>query len=157
MSNTTHNQSRLNRQRIRDGASRFNQRYGLAVVASFAGLVVAHLPVIGLISLVPFTREVIIGAAVVATLSEIPKATEGAKFGVISGMTAAVIFYIVKIPLVIALLVWGSMNGDATVIGSSLLSGLGLLSNLVGLVLLAPVGFAVGGALGTVVNTGDEQ
>lgn len=130
----------------------------MATVASFVGLAVTnYVPVINLVNWVPMFKEAVIGAVIVAVLSNIPRATQGAKFGVVSGMTAAVAFSSISLLLSMVIAGWGATNGDSATASAAALMGLGWLANLFGLLFFSPVGFAVGGALGTLVNGGEEN
>jgi|GEM_PF-3329030 len=135
----------------------FLATYGKAIVVIFLALVVFHLPIIGLINLVPVFKEVVLGAAVVAGLTSIADTKAGIKYALVSGMVAAVLFNALYIPgqfLLGGVLGAASMPESAAsgAAVSSLMSGFGALLNLVGVVIFSPIGYTVGGALGTLVN-----
>jgi MFS family permease len=138
--------------------SGFIDRYGKSTGAIFVALIVLHLPIISLINFIPTFKEAVLGAVVVAGLTTISDTKTGIKYALVAGMLAAVLFNLVWIP---AQFLLGGVFGAAGSGGESaaasgvvggLVSGLGALTNLIGLVIFSPVGYAVGGALGTVVN-----
>ena len=133
----------------------FKQRYGRSIAFVFVGLVVTHLPIVNLIGLVPTFKEILLGAGVVFAFTSLTEPADGAKHAFVSGMTAAVVFNVIWIPgsaiiggsLVAA---GGSTASDA--VASGVLQGLGALTNLIGLLVFSPIGYAVGGVLGAVGN-----
>lgn len=137
--------------------SGFVGTYGKSIGAIFVALVVFHLPIIGLINILPTFKEILLGTAVVAGLTTISDTTEGIKHALIAGMIAAIAFNVLYIP---AQFVIGGIGGAvgagesaaAAGVASGLFSGLGALLNLVGLAIFSPIGYVIGGALGTVVN-----
>jgi hypothetical protein len=90
--------------------------------------------------------------AVVVAFTSITDAESGIKFTLVTGMIAAVAFNVVYIP---ASFVLGGVTG-ATVgadVGMMMVAqGLGALMNLFGLIFLSPVGYILGGAIGSVLN-----
>jgi hypothetical protein len=133
----------------------FVQEYGRSIAAIFVALVVAHLPVVNLINVVPLFKEVVLGAAVVAIFTPLSEVTEGAKHALVAGMIAAVVFNVIYIPA--SFVIGGSLaasGGQAagSAMASGLLAGLGAFVNLVGLIFFSPIGYAIGGVLGSVLN-----
>jgi len=135
----------------------FLATYGKAIGVIFLALVVFHLPIIGFINLLPAFKEVLLGAVVVVGLTSLTDTKAGIKYALVSGMVAAVLFNALYIP---AQFLLGGVFGAATATESaaggaaisSFISGFGALLNLVGVVIFSPVGYTVGGALGTLVN-----
>ena len=133
----------------------FRETYGVSIAAIFVGLVVTHLPIINLVGLIPMFKEVVLGAVAVVAFTSLSDAGDGAKHAIIAGMTAAVVFNILWIPGSIVLggaLTAASGGSAAGAVGTGLLSGLGAFSNLIGLIVFSPIGYAVGGVLGSLVN-----
>jgi len=121
----------------------------------FVVLLVTTLPIIRWIRWIPAFKELVLGGLVVVAFTSIVDWKEGAKYALIAGMAAAVLFNVINIPLQIALGsvlsgVFGSAQNSAAQGG--ILGGLGALSNLIGLVIFSPVGFGIGGAIGAVLN-----
>lgn len=135
--------------------SEFKKSTAAIFVALF---IFGFVPIIGLIRVVPFFKEVVLGAAVVAVFTSISDTGTGVKFALASGMIAAVLFNIIYIPGQTLLGgVFGALTsaGDEAVAtggASAMFSGLGALTNLIGLIFMSPVGYAIGGAIGSVVN-----
>ena len=138
--------------------SEFIGTYGKSIGLVFAALIVFHLPIIGFINIIPTFKEIVLGALVVGGLTTISDTMEGIKHALIAGMIAAILFNVLYIP---AQFVIGGIGGavggggESTVasgVAIGLVSGFGALLNLVGLVIFSPVGYIIGGALGTVVN-----
>jgi hypothetical protein len=128
-----------------------------ATAVILAGLLFAgFMPIIGdLIRLVPMFKEFLLGAAVVTVFTSIDGTRRAIKFALLTGMIAAVAFNIVYIPTQIFLggLIGASSSGGGSEAASmAVLSGIGALSNLFGLVLFSPFGYAFGGVLGSVLN-----
>jgi hypothetical protein len=122
-------------------------------------LLFGFVPIIGdLIRLVPLFKEVVLGAVVVAVFTSVSDTGTGVKFALASGMIAAVLFNIIYIPgqtlLGGVFGALGSSGSDAAAVGgmSAMFSGLGALTNLIGLIFMSPIGYAIGGAIGSVVN-----
>lgn len=113
----------------------------------------AYVPMVSSIRFVPMLKEAVLGAVVVVAFTPITTAKGGVKYALAAGMTAAVVFNLVNIPLqlVIGGLVIGGQGGSAGAMGS-FVAGLGALSNLVGLVFFSPLGYFVGGAVGSQLN-----
>lgn len=135
----------------------FTEKYGMSIAAIFVGLIVTHLPFISVVNLVPMFKEVVLGAIAVAALTSLTEAGDGAKHALIAGMTAAVLFNIIWIPGSIVLggaltAASGGAAAGAAAVGGGILSGLGWLSNFIGLVLFSPIGYAVGGVVGSFLN-----
>ena len=117
-------------------------------------LIFGFIPIIGLIRIIPLFKEILLGAAVVVVFTTISDTKRAIKFALISGMIAAVLFNVVYIPGQIFLGgIIGAASGTAEEAGSmALLSGLGALSNIIGLIFFSPIGYVIGGALGSVLN-----
>lgn len=119
-------------------------------------LVFGFIPIIGLIRAIPLFKEILLGAAVVAVFTTISDTKRAIKFALLTGMIAAVLFNVVYIPgqtLLGGLFGAVSEGGGADAAGGmALLSGLGALTNLIGLIFISPVGYVIGGALGGVLN-----
>jgi hypothetical protein len=122
-------------------------------------LIFGFVPIIGhLIRAVPLFKEVVLGAVVVAVFTSISDTGTGVKFALASGMIAAVLFNIIYIPGQTLLGgVFGALTsaGDEAVAtggASAMFSGLGALTNLIGLIFMSPIGYALGGAIGSAVN-----
>ena len=117
-------------------------------------LIFGFIPIIGLIRAIPLFKEILLGAAVVAVFTTISDTKRAIKFALVSGMIAAVAFNVVYIPGQIFLGgIIGAASGTAEEAGSmALLSGLGALSNIIGLIFFSPIGYVIGGALGSVLN-----
>jgi len=125
--------------------------------AIFVGLcffgVLRFIPLISLIPTVPVWKEVLLGTLAVAGLTSINDTGEGIKFALVCGMIAAVAFNILYIP---AQILFSSVVGAATEgagAGIGALAGtLGAFANLIGVVIFSPIGYIVGGALGSALN-----
>ncbi|WP_324758633.1 hypothetical protein [Haloarcula montana] len=120
-------------------------------------LVTGFVPILNLVRIVPLFKEVALGAAVVAVFTSITDTKTAVKFALATGMLAAVAFNIVYIPgQIIMGGAIGAASGGETAMGSgagmALLSGLGALTNLFGLLLFSPIGYTIGGVLGSVLN-----
>lgn len=119
-------------------------------------LVFGFVPIIGLIRVIPLFKEILLGAAVVAVFTTISDTKRAIKFALVTGMVAAVLFNVIYIPgqtLLGGLLGAASEGGGADAAGGmALLSGLGALANLIGVVFFSPIGYVIGGALGGVLN-----
>ncbi|WP_018258052.1 hypothetical protein [Halomicrobium katesii] len=119
-------------------------------------LVMGFVPIINFIRIVPFFKEVVLGAAVVAVFTSLSEVKRGIKFALVTGMIAAVAFNVVFIPGQIILSgVMGAASGATgeAAGGMALLSGIGALSNLIGLLFMSPIGYTIGGAIGSVLNS----
>lgn len=119
-------------------------------------LVFGFVPIIGLVRVIPLFKEILLGAAVVAVFTTISDTKRAIKFALVTGMIAAVLFNVIYIPgqtLLGGLLGAVSEGGGADAAGGmALLSGLGALANLIGLIFMSPLGYVIGGALGGVLN-----
>jgi hypothetical protein len=119
-------------------------------------LVVGFVPIIGLIRLVPLFKEVLLGAAVVAAFTTISDTKRAIKFALVTGMIAAVLFNVIYIPgqfVLGGVIGAASGSGGDQAAGMAMLSGLGALTNIFGLLFFSPIGYAIGGALGGVLNS----
>ena len=137
--------------------SGFIGTYGKSIGLVFVALIVFHLPIIGLINIIPTFKEIVLGALVVGGLTTISDTMEGIKHALIAGMIAAILFNVLYIPAQFVIggiggAVGGGESAAASGAASGLISGFGALLNLVGLIIFSPVGYIIGGALGTVVN-----
>ncbi|WP_459194915.1 hypothetical protein [Halosimplex sp. J119] len=115
-------------------------------------LVTGFVPIVNFIRYVPLFKEVLLGALVVVAFTSITDAGDAVKFTVVTGMIAAVAFNVVYIPATSLL---GGVMGAATGADAGMMMvarGLGALMNLFGLIFLSPVGYMIGGALGSVLN-----
>ena len=137
--------------------SEFKKSTGTIFVAL---LVFGFVPIINLIRFVPLFKEILLGTLVVAAFTTITDTKTGIKFALVTGMLAAVAFNVVYIPaqFVIGGLMGGLMGGGASTAGETAgmmaaVSGIGALTNLFGLLFMSPVGYVLGGAFGTVVNS----
>lgn len=136
----------------------FLDTYGASIVVVFGGLVVFHLPIVSMINWVPTVKEVILGVVVVAGFTSTTDPGQALKFALVSGMVAAVAFNLVYVPVATVLggLWFAATSGAESAVTMGLLGGLlagfGALLNLVGLVLFSPVGYGLGGLIGTVFN-----
>ncbi|QGA83376.1 hypothetical protein [Halomicrobium sp. LC1Hm] len=119
-------------------------------------LVMGFVPIINLIRIVPFFKEVVLGAVVVVVFTSLSEVKRGIKFALVTGMIAAVAFNVVFIPGQIIL---GGVMGAASGAtgeaagGMAMLNGLGALTNLIGLLFMSPIGYTIGGAIGSVLNS----
>ncbi|WP_415382849.1 hypothetical protein [Halosimplex sp. TS25] len=115
-------------------------------------LVTGFVPVVNLVRYVPLFKEVLLGALVVVAFTSITDAESAIKFALVTGMLAAVAFNVVYIP---ASFVLGGVMGAATGADVGLMMfarGFGALMNVFGLLFMSPVGYILGGALGSVLN-----
>jgi hypothetical protein len=129
---------------------------GVTIVALFVTNII---PIVNFIKLIPTFKEVVIGGLVVAGLTSISDTTEGVKFALLTGMIAAVLFNLFYIPFQVLFggLAGGMMSGTEMspadgAMGTAAVAGLGAMLNLVGVVIFSPIGYAIGGALGTLAN-----
>jgi len=123
-------------------------------------LVFGFVPIINFVRFVPLFKEILLGTLVVAAFTTITDTKTGIKFAFVTGMLAAVAFNVVYIP---AQFVIGGIMGGLAGAGSSTageaagmmaaLSGLGALTNIFGLLFMSPIGYVLGGAFGTVINS----
>jgi hypothetical protein len=136
----------------------FVDRYGRSIGVVFAGLFLTWIvPVVNLVRLVPLFKEAVLGVLVVVAFTSLEDWGQGAKHALVSGMIAAVAFNVVRIPAGVVL---GGLAGAAgggagaaeTAAFAGALSGLGALTNVVGLVLFSPLGYIAGGAVGGLLN-----
>lgn len=125
-----------------------------STVSIFVALLIfGFIPIINLIRAVPLFKEILLGAAVVAVFTTISDTKRAIKFALVSGMIAAVVFNVVYIPVQTLLGGLMGMGGTAEEAGGmALLAGIGALSNLIGLIFFSPIGYVIGGALGSVLN-----
>lgn len=118
-------------------------------------LVFGFVPIIKYIRFVPFFKEIILGAVVVAVFTSIADMKQAVKFAVITGMIAAVAFNVIYIPGSVLLggIFGGLSGGGGEAVGmGALVGGLGALTNLIGLIFMSPIGYAIGGAAGSFLN-----
>jgi len=123
-------------------------------------LVFGFVPVVNFIRFVPLFKEILLGTLVVAVFTSITDTGTGIKFALVTGMLAAIAFNVVYIPaqFVIGGIMGGLMNAGTSTAGETAgtmaaLSGLGALTNLFGLLFMSPIGYVVGGAFGSVLNS----
>jgi hypothetical protein len=131
--------------------SAFKKALGTILVAL---LVTGFLPIINLVRLIPLFKEVVLGTVVVVVFTSIRDTKQGIKFALVTGMLAALVFNIVYIPTSFIL---GGAIGAASGSGEqagrmAMMQGIGAAANLIGFVLFSPFGYAIGGALGSVLN-----
>lgn len=129
----------------------FVDKYGIAIAAVFVALWITALPIINLLRAVPLFKEVVIGAAVVVAFTSLDDWGQGAKYALISGMVAAVLFNLTWIPASI-LVGLSSAGGAESAAMLGALGALGAFANLVGLIFISPVGYLAGGALGAALR-----
>lgn len=139
----------------------FLDTYAAAIGLIFVALVVTHLPIVNFVNFVPTLKEIGIAAAVVAGTTSITEDKEGAKFALVSGMIAAVLFNVLYIAgsFAFGAIAYGGemMSGagaagpESGMMGGALL-GFAALTNLFGLFFFSPVGYAIGGLIGAQVN-----
>lgn len=132
----------------------FVDRYGRSIGVILVALFITQIPIINFVRFVPLLKEIVLGALVVVGLTSIDDWGQGAKYAVVSGMVAAIMFNVIMIPtsFVVGGLL-GATNGTAeSAAAAGALSGLGAFANLVGLVLFSPIGYLAGGAVGGLVN-----
>ncbi|MBV0923462.1 hypothetical protein KTS45_04545 [Halomicroarcula limicola] len=118
-------------------------------------LVTGFVPILNLVRFVPFFKEILLGAAVVAVFTTIEDTKTAIKFALVTGMIAAVAFNLIYIPgsfVLGGIMSMGGSNPDAAG-GMAMLAGLGALTNIVGLIFMSPIGYTIGGALGSVLNS----
>ncbi|WP_220578332.1 hypothetical protein [Haloarcula nitratireducens] len=112
-------------------------------------------PILNLVRFVPFFKEILLGAAVVAAFTTIEDTKTAIKFALVTGMIAAVAFNVIYVPgsfVLGGIMGVGGSNPDAAG-GMAMLAGLGALTNIVGLIFMSPIGYTIGGALGSVLNS----
>ena len=116
-------------------------------------LVFGFVPIINLIRIIPFFKEILLGAVVVVAFTTISDTKRAIKFTLVTGMIAAVAFNVVYIPgsFVLGGLV-GMAGGSEAPGGMALLQGLGALTNIIGLLFMSPIGYAIGGVVGSILN-----
>ncbi|WP_436923682.1 hypothetical protein [Halosimplex amylolyticum] len=131
-----------------------DEAFKRSVAAIFVALLVTgFVPVLNLIRYVPLFKEVLLGALVVVAFTSLSDAEDGIKFALVTGMLAAVAFNLVYIPGSILLGgLLGAAAGDGATGAIMAINGLGALMNVFGLVFMSPVGYILGGALGSVLN-----
>ncbi|MBX0293624.1 hypothetical protein EGH23_01860 [Halomicroarcula sp. F27] len=118
-------------------------------------LVTGFVPILNLVRFVPFFKEILLGAAVVAAFTTIEDTKTAIKFALVTGMIAAVAFNVIYVPgsfVLGGIMGVGGSNPDAAG-GMAMLAGLGALTNIVGLIFMSPIGYTIGGALGSVLNS----
>ena len=135
----------------------FVGRYGPSIAVIFVALIVFHLPIIGLINLLPLFKEILLGAVVVGLLTSLSEPKAGIKHALVAGMIAAIAFNALYIPFQFLMGgVWGATSGAESAAGAaavgSLLSGFGALFNLVGVAIFSPIGYIIGGGIGSFFN-----
>lgn len=118
-------------------------------------LIFGFIPIVNLIRFIPFFKEILLGAAVVAVFTNIGDTMEAVKFAVITGMIAAVAFNVIYIPgsFLLGGLIGGISGAGGEAAGQmAVLQGLGALTNIIGLIFMSPIGYAIGGAVASFLN-----
>jgi hypothetical protein len=133
------------------------ETWGLAVFGTLAALVATALPVVAFVRVVPALKEVLIGAALVYLLLETTELGDGAAFAVVAGMVATVLFNVLA--AVVGAVVGVSLLGG----GANVVAGMGSFAGvdlavvaravrLFSILVVSPVGYTAGGALGAYLN-----
>lgn len=142
------------------------ETWGLAIFGTLAALVATALPVVAFVRVVPALKEVLIGAAVVYLLLDTADAGNGAAFAVVAGMAATLLFNALVVVFGAAFGV--SLVGGGAAAVSEVGTGTGVdlpvilrFARLFSVLVVSPIGYAAGGALGAYLNgreakSGDE-
>lgn len=141
------------------------ETWALGIGGAFAALAVFNfVPIVSLIRFLPTFKEILIGAALVFLLLETTEYLDGAAFAVVAGMVAAVVVNVVRFVLSVVGIsgMLGGMSGGTgpgTGMGMSMGAGgsigfaaLGAAISFIGVVIFSPVGYAVGGVVGALLN-----
>lgn len=140
----------------------FDEReFKLSTATIFVALLVfGFVPLVNLIRYLPLCKEILLGTVVVAAFTSISDTKTGIKFAFLTGMQAAVAFNLVYIPgqFLLGGLLGGLSGAGSTTAAESAgamaaLTALGALTNLFGLVFMSPIGYVLGGAFGSVLNS----
>ena len=130
--------------------------FKIATGAIFVGLcffgILRFIPLISIIPNIPIWKEVVLGTIAVIVFTSIDDTGEGIKFALLSGMIAAVAFNVLYIP---SWILFSSVVGAATESGAGMgvLAGtFGAFANLIGVIFFSPIGYSIGGALGSALN-----
>lgn len=134
------------------------ETWGFAVFGTLAALVATAFPVVAFVRVVPALKEILIGAGMVYLLLETSDLADGATFAVVAGMVAAVVFNLLA--TVAGALIGVSLLGggaDAVAGLSGAVAGVELpvllrAVRLFSILVVSPVGYAAGGALGAYLN-----
>ncbi|MFB6169159.1 MAG: hypothetical protein ABEJ43_09980 [Haloferacaceae archaeon] len=137
------------------------ETWGFAVFGTLAALVATALPVVALVRVVPALKEVLIGAALVYLLLETTELGDGAAFAAVAGMAATVLFNVLAA-------VVGAVVGVALLGGADAVAGMGTVAGvdlpvvlravrLFTILVVSPVGYTAGGALGAYLNRRAEE
>jgi hypothetical protein len=131
--------------------SEFKKALGTILVAL---LVTGFVPIINLVRIIPLFKEVVLGTVVVVVFTTISDTKQGVKFALITGMLAALVFNVIYIPSCFVLGgAFGAASGGGEQAGQmAMMQGIGAAANLIGFVLFSPFGYAIGGAIGSVLN-----
>lgn len=138
------------------------ETWGFAVFGTLAALVATALPGVALVRVVPALKEIVIGTALVYVLLDTSEVADGAAFAVVAGMVAAVAFNLLA--TVAGALVGVSLLGG----GASAVAGMGSIAGvdlavalravrLFSVLVVSPIGYAAGGALGAYLNGRGED
>jgi hypothetical protein len=133
------------------------ETWGLAVFGTLATLVATAVPVVALVRVVPALKEFLIGAAVVYLLLDTTDAGNGAAFAVVAGMAATLLFNLFAAVFGAALGVDLVGSGAAAVAGVGAVGGVDLpvllrFARVFSVLVVSPIGYAAGGALGAYLN-----
>ena len=134
-----------------------NGEFKVATGAIFVGLcffgVLRFIPLISLIPSIPIWKEVLLGVVAVTVFTSIDDTGQGIKFALLSGMIAAVAFNVLYIPaqILFSSVVGAAMESSGAGYGA-FAGALGAFANLLGVVFFSPIGYTVGGALGSALN-----
>lgn len=137
------------------------ETWGFAVFGTLAALVVTALPVVGFVRVVPAFKEILIGAGIVYLLLDTAELGDGAAFAVVAGMVATVLFNLLA-AVAGAVVGVGLLGGGANVVaGMGTIAGVDLAVvaravRLFSVLVVSPVGYAAGGALGAYLNRRED-
>ena len=134
------------------------ETWALGIGGAFAALAVFNfVPFVNLIRLLPTFKEILIGAALVVLLLETTEYVDGAAFALVAGMVAAVVVNVVRFVLLSVVGISGMLGGMGPGAGMSPggsvgFAALGAAISFVGVIIFSPIGYAVGGAVGALLN-----
>ncbi len=138
------------------------ETWGFAVFGTLAALVATALPVVSFVRVVPALKEVLIGAGMVYLLLETTELGDGAAFAVVAGMVATVLFNVL-VAVVGAVVGVNPVGGGANVVaGMGTIAGVDLAVvaravRLFFILVVSPIGYAAGGALGAYLNRREDD
>ena len=132
------------------------ETWGFAVFGTLAALVVTALPVVGFVRVVPAFKEILIGAGIVYLLLDTAELGDGAAFAVVAGMVATVLFNLLA-AVAGAVVGVGLLGGGANLLaGMGTIAGVARAVRLFSILVVSPVGYAAGGALGAYLNRRED-